>query len=518
MSRSASRLHLRRTGLWNSKTAGPFTPVYSIIFASQGDKISTEYSITRMLRNIILLVVTIAVGLLAASSQSFWMDEGGTAFRAMMPTLKEWWRMILYLKGSDIQMVSYMFYAWFWHQKLGFISEYALRLSNVPWLVITVLSLRHVRFWPLVCLLSPFVLYFVNDFRPYSMQIAAGTCAAAALGRVIAGADREGFVGVHAVCGACLFLIVCSLNGAVYAAGVALSVIIIRPEWLRTRGFWLRAMPWLIASLAIGGFYTWTLMMGFRATEIENASILNVLFGFYEMAGLLGLGPGKNELRRSVSAILPHLWILIPATACIAVAWWFGFYRWAQATPRRIVVGVVCAVVLPVLILAVAGVMMDFRVLGRHLSPAIPAVLLPIAHTLNRKDSSRRVPLLFGVCACILMLISSLGVRFSKRYAKDDYRQATDIAIAELAKGKRILWQADMNATRYYAYRKGGVTLMNTIQVLESDAPTGLMFADIIILNRPDLTYRGRNYQEEFRTNFFTLKTSFTGFEIWETR
>ncbi len=471
-----------------------------------------------MLRNLILLIVTLAVGLAAASGQSFWIDEGGTAFRAMMPTLKEWWQMILFLKGSDIQMASYMYYAWLWHQKLGFASEYALRLSNLPWLIITVFAFRRVRFWPLVCLLSPFVLYFVDEFRPYSMQIAAGACAAAALYRVIEGADREGFVGVHAVCGACLFLIACSLNGAVFAAGVSLGAVIIRPEWIRTRGFWMRTLPWLAASMAMGGFYVWTLMMGFRATKIESAGILNVLFGFYEMAGLLGLGPGKNELRRSLSAILPHLWILIPATACMAGAWWFGFYRWVETTPRHVVVGIVCAVALPILILTAAGAMMDFQVLGRHLSPAIPAVLLPLAHCLNVKESLRRAPLLLGLCACLLMLISSLGVRFSKRHAKDDYRQATEIAIAELAKGKRVLWQADMTSARYYAFRKGGMALMDAIQVLESEPPTGLMFADIIILNRPEIAYGNRNYQEEFRNNFFKLNTSFAGFEIWETQ
>jgi hypothetical protein len=470
-----------------------------------------------MLHSIKLLVIAIAVGLAAASTQSFWMDEGGTAFRAMMPSLKEWWRMIIQLKGSDIQMASYMLYAWFWQQKLGFVSEYGLRLSNIPWLVLTVLVLRHVRFWPLVCLLSPFVLYFVNEFRPYSMQIAAGACAAAALGRVIAGTANENLMGVHAVCASCLFLIACSLNGAVYAAAVAIAVIIIRPEWIRTRGFWLRATPWLTASLALGGFYAWTMQMGFRAAEIHDAGILNVLFGIYEMAGFLGLGPGKEELRRSMTVILPYLWILIPAAACFAGAWWFGFYRWAGATPRRIVTGVVCAAVLPILLLAAVGMLMDFRVLGRHLSPTIPAVLLPIAHCLNTEVTSRRMPLLFGVSTCILMLASSLGVRFLERHSKDDYRQASSIVIDALKQGKRVRWQADMNATRYYAYRQGGASYINAIQQLESDPP-GLMFADLVIINRPDLRYQGKDHRQLLSRNSFELTKTFHGFEVWTLR
>jgi hypothetical protein len=468
----------------------------------------------RIWRSLLPATCAIAVGMAAISTQSLWMDEGGTMFRAMISGLGDWWRMLLHLRGSEVQMPVYMLYAWFWHQKLGALSEYALRLSNLPWLFLTVMVLRHVRFWPLVCLISPFVLYYVDEFRPYSMQIAAGACAAAALGRVISGVGREGFVGVHAVCGACLFLIVCSLNGAVYAAGLALGVVIIRPDWLRAGGFWLRAMPWLAASLAVGGFYGWTLMMGYRAAGVETAGVLNILFGFYEMAGLLGLGPGKDELRRSVSAILPHLWILIPASACIAGAWWCGFHRWAVTTPRRIVAGAVCAAMLPVLILTVAGLLMEFRVLGRHLSPAIPAVLLPIAHSLDLRGTSRKTPFFFGVCACVLMLVSSLVIRFSERHAKDDYRQATELALAELAQGKRILWQADMNAPRYYAYRKGGLPMVHRIQVLETDLP-GLMFADVVFINRPDHRYRNTDHQSLLKGNYFKLRHKFTGFEVW---
>lgn len=473
---------------------------------------------SNLLRLGLLSLLAVAVGLAAISNQSFWMDEGGTIFRAMMPTLEDWWRMMLQLRGSDVLMPVYMLYAWFWHQALGADTEYALRASNLPWLVLTVVVLARVRFWPLVCLISPFVLYFVNDFRPYSMQIAAGACAAAALGKWINGTKQPGFVGTHALCASCLFLIACSLTGAIWAAGVALGAVISRPDCLRRMDFWKRALPWVISTLIMGSYYGLMMHKGYRAAEIPDAGIMNVLFGLYEMTGLLGLGPGKDELRKSLSLVIPHLWLLIPATLCIGAAWLCGFAYWAKNTSRLALYGAVSAVMIPLVILAAMGILLDFRVVGRHLSPAIPAILLPLAACLQ-VDGTRRIAIrTIGMIACLFMIISALNIRLLKRHANDDYRTATAIAIKALGEGKRIWWQADMNAARYYAYRTGGMSMVNRLQILESDAPSSLISADLVIINRPDLKYRGFDYQSELQRNFFKQNAGFTGFEIWESQ
>lgn len=446
------------------------------------------------------------------------MDEGGTIFRSMMPTLDDWWRMMLQLRGSDVLMPVYMLYAWFWHNIIGATSEYALRASNLPWLVLTVVILSRVRFWPLVCLVSPFVLYFVNDFRPYSMQIAAGACAAASLIRWIDGAKQPGFQGVHAVCASCVFLIIGSLTGAVWAAGVAAGAVLSRPDCLRRMDFWMRAIPWMVIALTAGGFYAYMMHLGYRAAGIPDAGILNVLFGLYEMTGLLGLGPGKNELRSSLSTLIPHLWLLIPGALFIGAAWLCGFAHWAKGASRMALVGAVTAVLLPLVVLAVMGILLDFRVVGRHLSPGIPAILLPLAVCLQVDGPRRKLVRTLGGIACVFMIISSANVRLQKRHANDDYRTATDIAINALKEGKRVLWQADMNTPRYYAYRTGGMPMVNAIQVLESDAPTSLLSADLVLINRPDLRHRGVDYQADLKRSFFEQEAVFTGFEVWKSK
>lgn len=180
--------------------------------------------------------------------------------------------------------------------------------------------------------------------------------------------------------------------------------------------------------------------------------------------------------------------------------------------------GALSAVLIPLVILAAMGIALDFRVVGRHLSPAIPAILLPLAACLQAEGTRRFAIRTIGAAACLFMIISVLNLRMHKRHANDDYRTATAIAIRALKEGKSVWWQADMNATRYYAYRAGGMTMVNRIQILESDPPTSLLSADLVIINRPDLKYRNVDYQSELKRNFFKHNAVFTGFEIWESQ
>jgi hypothetical protein len=467
------------------------------------------------IRILLLTLAAIAVGLAAITTQSLWMDEGSGAFKALIPDFKDWWAMTLRLGGSDVQMPVYMFLLWGWAQ-LGALSEFALRAINLPWLILAVLALRRVRFWPLVCLTCPFVLYYTGELRPYAMQIAGGALAAAALAKVIANRERQDFSGLHAAGAAALLLACSSLTAVIWAGGLWLGVLMIRPDWLGRRGFWLKALPWIAGGLILGAYYAFTLLNGYRAAGTEGSSVLSVFFGGYEMIGLLGLGPSKNELRASPLAVTPYLGILLPAFLCIAGAWAYGVRSWLQTVPLRCALAVACAVLLPVLFLAVIGILQDFQVLGRHLSPAVPALLLPIAAALSA-GSKAKWPVLLGALAVLFMLASSIELRFLERHARDDYRKATHIGIEALKRGKAVWWQADMNATRYYAYRQGGMALVNAIQVLESAPPSSLLVADVVVINRPDLRHPDGRHHEQLKRNSFKPTASFTGFEVWKT-
>lgn len=462
-----------------------------------------------------LVIGTILVGVAAITRQSLWMDEGSSAFKALMPTLDSWWAMTRRLGGSDIQMPVYMFLLWCWTQ-LGALSEFALRAINLPWLLLGALALRQVRFWPLVYLTSPFVLYYVGELRPYAMQIAAGALAAAAFRRILLGDEEKPFQGLHELAFAAFLLICSSLTAAVWAAGLGVGLLVLRPAWLRRKGFWFRVLPWGCLALLFGGYYLFTLLEGYRATGFAGAGLLSVGFGFYELIGLLGLGPGKDELRSGMGELVPFLVILIPGFLCIAGAWVVGVSKWVKEVPRREVVGIAVAIGFPIVVLSAVGLLQDFRVLGRHFSPMIPAVLLPIAVALDHVGPGRRKAVLVGALAVVMMLVSALGLRFQERHARDDYRRATEYLFTRVGQGKTIMWNADMNAARYYAYRKGGMQMVHAIQVLESDKPSSLFMADIVFLNRPELRFQGKDHAKLLEQNSFKLIESFTGFEIWE--
>lgn len=460
-----------------------------------------------------LSLLALAVGLVAISSQSLWMDEGSTAFKALMPTFKDWVAMTYRLGGSDIQMPFYMIAVWAW-VKAGFLSEYALRCINLPFLILMVLALKRVRFWPLMCLISPFVLYYVGELRPYTLQMAAGAVVAAGLAKIIRNEAGTSLAGLNGVAAGCFLLTLGSLTSAVWAAGAVIAVLILRPQWLKMKSFWLQAIPWSLAALVVLGYYFHTLQQGYRAASTGGGGLLSIGFGFYEISGMLGIGPTRNELRVTPMSLVSHLAWLIPAFLCVAAAWISGVLNWISRTDRRTVIAITVAIALPLITLALVGMLKDFRVLGRHLSPAIPAVLLPLAlcwETGLRKS----VPgLLLPACASLILLCSSVCLRFQERHARDNYQAATTIAIDALKQDKRVLWQADMNATRYYAYRQGGMRYVQALQQLEADPP-GLLFADLVIINRPDFRYKGRNYSENLRNSGFKLQSEFTGFQVW---
>ncbi|QTN32163.1 hypothetical protein HZ994_07410 [Akkermansiaceae bacterium] len=462
-----------------------------------------------------LVVLALAVGAAAITKQSFWMDEGSAAFKALMPDFKTWWKMNLELEGSDVQMPIYMISLWAWEKVMGN-TEYALRAINLPFLVLMVVALRNVRFWPLVCLTSPFVLYYVGELRPYTMQMAGGAIAAAALIAVARG--RKGSLdGLHALLGAALFLCLSSLSAVIWAGGLALGAIVIRPDWLKAKGFWLRSLLWSPPFLAIGAFYAWTLLGGYGAAA-HGGSILSIGFAAYEMIGLLGLGPSRNELRSSPAAILPQLAWLLPAAACLCAAWCLGIRKWFSENPARNILGAACATLLPILALAIIGILMDFRVLGRHLSPVIPAFLLPIAICFGAL-AKNKAALAFASLAVLIGIASTASLRFQEKHARDDFREATNIASKAITEGKAVLWQADLSTPCYYAYRKGGVPAFHwMLTSLKSEAPSSYMFADLVVIHRPDIGYSGQDHEKILKEAAFDLKETLTGFEIWKNR
>lgn len=462
-----------------------------------------------------LLALVLIAGSFAISRDSFWMDEAGGVFRALIPDLGGWWKMTLHMGGSDVQMPAYMISVWAWARAFDQ-SEFAFRSMNLIWLAVLILPFRHLRLWPLVCLLSPFVFTYLGELRPYLMQMAAAAVAAAGLASVMADRGKEGFAGLHLLFLGCLLLCLSSLTAAIWAFGAGVALLVLRPEWLRQGGFWLRSFPWILAAAAVGGYYLFTVMKGYRAASAGEGGLLSVGFGLYEMLGLAGLGPDRNAIRSSPPVVLRWLPLIVPAFAVITAAWWLGIRDWFKAQPPRVLIALGLALGIPVAILVFSGVFFGFRILGRHLSPAIVVLLLPIAQCLETGLRGRRLPLAVGSTALLFWLASCLVLRLDPRHAKDDYRSATAMAYELFKDDRRIWWLADMNAPRYYVHRIDGVPAINAIQPWETSPPASLRLTDYVFVNRPDLRFQGRDHVAILTAAKFKLVRQFSGFEVWK--
>ncbi|MGA0845072.1 MAG: hypothetical protein ACO3RV_00905, partial [Luteolibacter sp.] len=303
---------------------------------------------------------------------------------------------------------------------------------------------------------------------------------------------------------------------AVWAAGLGLSMLILRPDWLRCGGFWLRALAWLAPFGALGGYYVFTLMEGYRATISGGGGLLSMGFGFYELIGMSGLGPGRDEIRANPMILVKWLPLIAPTGLLIAAVWVRGCWYWWTAAEGRQRLAITLAVLFPLGILIFVGLLMDFRVLGRHMSPLLAVVLLPLALALEGGTRMRRC---LAAAALGLLITSCLLVRISPRHARNDFRSATNLALDAYAEGRTIWWQADMNTARYYAWRRGGLPMVYAIQPWETGRPDSLLSADLVVINRPEIHASGSDYRRELRDSYFEpIEEEVDGFEIWRSR
>src|SRR5438046_2892386 len=128
-----------------------------------------------------MLVPALAfVCVLAISNQSLWIDEASAAYKAQQPALRGWWEEMVTQKGSDLQMPLYMIWLWLCEKIFGS-SEVALRAINLIWflpaIAVVARSLSRERALQFAAVLatafSPFTWYYLNEARPYVMQMSA---------------------------------------------------------------------------------------------------------------------------------------------------------------------------------------------------------------------------------------------------------------------------------------------------------------------------------------------------------
>lgn len=479
-------------------------------------------------RCFVFLVAVLAL-FLAASSQSFWIDEAITARYSAQPTFHDWTHLMVTDRGgSDPQMPLYLFWTWLWDKIFGD-SEHSLRLAGWPWLAVGVafFSWRKSAFFTLTCALSAFLWYYSDEARPYAMQ--AGLALALLRAAIsLAGEKLEPREETF-------WQIVLIVSGTLLAMSHLLGMFWTAAYW----GFCLFAMPrdrrlgtlhqtwplWLFAIGLLGVtcyWYLWTITHGLRATDAGTTDLRNVIFSLYELSGLSGLGPGRLEIRdNGLAAFKPFaapLALGLTATFALVI---FGLGELLRLLGlKRGTLLLLCLSGAMVLILGI-GVAKHFRVLGRHLTPLLPFILWLLAAGASRLwhlrgPVGRAVVTIWALVAAA----SCYEIHFAPRHAKDDYRSAAAVANAALQQNKIVWWNADYNAAWYYHVPLGPLNEPATNAAIHLATPDPRLIAslprpDVILSTKPDV-YDKQFVVQNFANHNYPLTRTFTAFKVWE--
>jgi hypothetical protein len=459
---------------------------------------------------VVPIVLSLLVSAAAISSESFWIDEAGSAVHAMQGSLPDLWRSMAAEANSNMQLLSYHVYLWFWEKAFGH-SEIALRSANVPLLVFCVLAWswalagdRQVRWAALVAFLfSPFVWIYLNEARPYVMVLSGACLLLAPIIRLLQAPEPRRVVTksmwVVSTCGVLLLASTSALAVPWIVLWTLCLWMLVGKDMPLT---WLRQSPLSLVACAsgvalLGAYYYWTLQQGFGTSPGRN-TLPSAAFAFYEHLGFSGLGPGRNALRESPLALLqlPYPLLLVGHATVLATFSALLLPRLRERVRQNPAVALAAVLlVAPASLVFLLGAMNETRILGRHIAPLtllVSAFVAWGAVDLWRVGGPRRAA---AVLVFASLVVSCAMLRLSDAHQKDDYRGASRIARDTVADGGGVLWAADALAAVYYglvplSQSRGGSESVTVVTAgargFSFEPPPNAEYR-LVVLSKPDI-------------------------------
>jgi hypothetical protein len=484
----------------------------------------------------VYLGAALALTFLMPSSDSLWIDEAQTWKSAVIPNFGAWFHALRTNPFSEALMPLGMFVAWVSAKLIG-TSEWQLRAINILWT-----SLGTIAFWqigkalrapwaPLLFAVQPFVWFYANEARPYSLQI---SCGAWLLAGLVIGIEQRlfslgpllmiGLAGI-ALVGSTLFGILTVAAVVIVVAGLVRSRrVSISRDWLWIGGLLLGG------SILFGLYYLVPLQRGAVAARLWPVGPANVGFSLYEFMGFAGLGPPRDELRElaqsgGLSSVLrrtlPYApWQLL--LACFLTFSLWGAFRRAndeigrsQLIAKTAVIGAVWTETVTLAVIA------HFPFWGRHLAPSFAFYLgILVVGGASGGRSSGRVPPTIVCVLALLLLASSLRLRFASEHRKDDYRSAARIALDAVARGESVWWVADPDAAAYYGVKFSdigdGSHSVRSMAKSDADKVSIQQPPGIIILSKPEAYDDAHAVRDKISVAQYEIVKTLKTFSIWE--
>jgi hypothetical protein len=176
----------------------------------------------------------------------------------------------------------------------------------------------------------------------------------------------------------------------------------------------------------------------------------------------------------------------------------------------------------PIIFLSIVGAFIDFRVLGRHITPAAPFVFVLFTSALfaclRQKTVSTRL-LVFSFF--VLSAASCLGVRFLPWHLKDDYRGAVAAVSAMLKDHQVAWWCANEEGAQYYDLPLDAAPDANGRRFVYVRGPRAdelrkLPAPDIVVLSKKDLYDDKGTIETMLKEEHFVLEQALRAFVIWK--
>ena len=489
---------------------------------------------------LLLLLIAGATAFLAVSSQSLWIDEANSAVKAIVPTWSEFVAKMSVERGSDLQMPGYMILLWIWEKAFG-PSEYGLRSLNIPFFLgaLTVICFglrasfqRKLLFVIFTCS-SAFLWAYLDEARPYMFQFFGSVLVMTGLYNMATQNKRDlTIVDTLYVLLGIVLLLASSLSTLFFALilGLIFLSLIIKSHstasLYRNRTLLFFTLLTILSVTALGVYYFWTLRVGAKASAVGRTNLTSIIFCFYELAGFTGIGPSRGELRiepfQALGRFLPILAVYAGALGCLCLlclaSIWDCPGKWL-----KVISILTFAMIVGIAMMIALGLTTHFRVLGRHLMPSFPFLLLAISVAADRAIAKfGRVALGAIGMFIVLSLFSSLQIRLAVRHAKDDYRSASAFAKATIASGGTVWWVADKAGAEYYGLPVGvpdqkvmfdpkvAVNLVGFNDTMRA----ALQSPTIVILSKEDI-YDPQGYlQSWMAAHHYSISHRFTSFTV----
>ncbi|MFC1843337.1 hypothetical protein ACFLZ5_00925 [Thermodesulfobacteriota bacterium] len=417
------------------------------------------------------LFAAILLMILPISSDSLWIDEGVTAWFASQGTFKDLLDALKTTSMAESLMPGYVIYMWVWVKAFG-ISEYSLRLSNLPFIItvlflFTKIPLNRVFKNTLILLtvFSPFLWFYMNEARSYISLFSFSTTSIVGLLFYFYGESKLQKIGPYLTLLSLLIGSFFNISlGFVVFALIPTAFFIYR-ETKNKREYYL--IDWKIPIIfsipffvVLGSYFYMTVAAGSggRLQEGTGGPIFkHVVFCFYEFLGFAGLGPPRIFIREypSFSTFTSYMPLLCTAAALMSFILFYIIisYKKNDMSSRLLKNSYLCGFLAGFLSFFIFALAKNFTFYGRHVIFLYPFFIFAITYMVNEIWEKKYLLMLRYVLIAsllLILLVSGLQLRFSPKYFKDDYRAAVSGALLLGDNDDPIFWAADPYTGAYY--------------------------------------------------------------------